>query len=249
MKTQMCNKCKCEKELNSDFFGVEPRVKSGFTKTCKVCLSSIAKERRLKKHSLYLQREAEKRKTAEYQQYHKDYYIKNEFIIKQRSKNSYYDNPEPFLKRSKEQKKRMGEDYKKYQKGYKIANRIELNAKMLARLKTDVCFKLRHYLRNSVRRGLKGLIKKSHTVDYIGCSFEFLKSHLEKQFTPEMTWDNHGTYWHIDHIVPCAAFDFSIDNEIKKCFNYENLRPLKAGENVSRQDKMPDGTLGRNLRK
>jgi hypothetical protein len=248
MTTQICNKCNAEKELTSEFFGIEPRVKSGFTRICRDCLSIIAKERRIKNHSLYLEREAEKRQTPEYQQYQKSYYVKNDNVIKQRSKNSYYDNPEPFLQRSKEQKKRLGDKYKQYLKQYRVDNRLALNAKRLQRLRTDICFRLRCSLGNSVRKGLKGLIKKSHTIDYIGCSFEYLKQHLEKQFTSEMTWENHGTYWHIDHIVPCACFDFSIDNEIKKCFNYENLRPLKAEENLSKQDKLPDGTLGRNLK-
>ena len=248
MKTQICNKCNTEKPLTSEFFKPEKRVKTGFTVICKNCYSLMAKERRQKNHALYLQKEAEKRRTTEYQKYHKDYYKKNDEIIKQRSRNSYYDDPEPFKQRSKEQKTRMGAEYKKYQKEYRIKNRLALNAQRLRRLRSDVCFRLRNNLGNSIRKGLKGLIKKSHTVDYIGCSFESLKEHIENQFTPEMTWENHGTYWHIDHIIPCAAFDFSIDNEIKKCFHYENLRPLKASDNVSRQDKMPDGTLGRNLK-
>lgn len=24
-----------------------------------------------------------------------------------------------------------------------------------------------------------------------------------------MSWENHGIYWHLDHIIPCSAFDLT----------------------------------------
>ena len=46
-----------------------------------------------------------------------------------------------------------------------------------------------------------------------------------------MTWDNYGEdvfkdkvkAWHIDHIIPCNAFDFSNPTHVKACFYYKNL--------------------------
>ncbi|AGD92421.1 intron encoded hypothetical protein [Megavirus lba] len=43
-----------------------------------------------------------------------------------------------------------------------------------------------------------------------------------------MTWENHGSYWHFDHVKPCASFDLSNDDEILKCYNWTNYQPLKA---------------------
>ena len=56
--------------------------------------------------------------------------------------------------------------------------------------------------------------------------------HLEKMFTEEMTWENYGTYWHVDHMIPCISWDLFSDKEQKMCFNYKNLQPLEGKENM-----------------
>jgi len=50
-----------------------------------------------------------------------------------------------------------------------------------------------------------------------------------------MNWDNHGQYgWHIDHIKPVNTFDLTDEEQLKKCWNYTNLRPLWWDENLKR---------------
>jgi hypothetical protein len=51
-----------------------------------------------------------------------------------------------------------------------------------------------------------------------------------------MNWQNYGQ-WHIDHIRPCASFDLKDPIEQAKCFNYTNLQPLWAKENLSKGAK------------
>ena len=80
--------------------------------------------------------------------------------------------------------------------------------------------------------------KKSNKINKIlGCTVTELKEHIENQFTDEMTWENHGDYWHLDHIVPCNAFDLSKPIEQFVCFNYKNLQPLKCEDNFSKGNK------------
>jgi hypothetical protein len=75
----------------------------------------------------------------------------------------------------------------------------------------------------------------SHVHLRFGCSADFMRAHIEKQFTKGMTWDNYGE-WHIDHIMPCAQFDLSNQMHADICFNWQNLRPLWARENLSKSD-------------
>lgn len=82
------------------------------------------------------------------------------------------------------------------------------------------------------------MIKTKHTIDYIGCSNVELKSHLENQFTPEMTWDNHGTYWHVDHIIPLMYDQDNLTEEILiSRMHYTNLQPLTITENLSKGNR------------
>lgn len=43
--------------------------------------------------------------------------------------------------------------------------------------------------------------------------------------------------WHIDHIIPCVAFDHNDPSEITACWHPLNLRWAPAGENLRKQDK------------
>lgn len=41
----------------------------------------------------------------------------------------------------------------------------------------------------------------------------------------------------IDHIRPCSSFDLTKTKEQYKCFNYTNLQPLWAKENLVKRSK------------
>ena len=87
------------------------------------------------------------------------------------------------------------------------------------------------------RSRLRDFIKSTgvHVHLRFGCSANFIRAHIEKQFTKGMTWDNYGE-WHIDHIMPCAQFDLSNQMHADICFNWQNLRPLWAKDNVAKGD-------------
>ena len=248
MITQICKNCKIEKPLTNDYFRPEKRVKTGYEVTCKSCQKIKAKQRRIINHSKCLQKEADLRKTHKYQTYHKQYYELNKEKIKLRSLSNYYKNPLPALNRSKQQKVRLGDIYKNYLKEYRKKNKTDLNKKFLKRLKTDIMFRMRHQLRSRLLKLLKSTPKQNSMINYIGCTFEFLKEYIEKQFVNGMTWENRGTYWELDHIIPCRAFDFRVDEQVKKCFHYSNLKPILKTENRQKSDFLPDGRRARNIK-
>ena len=106
-------------------------------------------------------------------------------------------------------------------------------------MKRDIKFKILHNLRKRILLVLHGKKKAESSMQLLGCSTEHLKKHLESQFKDDMSWENYGIKgWHIDHIKPCASFDFSIIEEQKECFHYTNLQPLWWHENLSKSDKI-----------
>ena len=91
--------------------------------------------------------------------------------------------------------------------------------------KIRVAGNLRNRLYKAVTKKFQGIMS------LVGCELDELLLHLENQFIEGMTWDNYGTYWEIDHIKPCNAFDLEDLNEQLKCFHYTNLQPLTVTEN------------------
>jgi len=79
-------------------------------------------------------------------------------------------------------------------------------------------------------------VNANGTFAAVGCSVDHLRAHLESKFEAGMTWDNYGE-WHVDHIRPCASFDLSDPKELAECFNWSNLQPLWAKENISKGAK------------
>jgi len=53
-----------------------------------------------------------------------------------------------------------------------------------------------------------------------------------------MTKINYGRVWHVDHKIPCAAFDLTKPKEQSKCFHFTNLQALFVKENLSKGAKL-----------
>ena len=107
------------------------------------------------------------------------------------------------------------------------------------RRQEDPDYKMKKYLRSRlwdilVRK--KNLKSFGGALKILGCSVEEFWQHLEKQFQPGMTRKNYGA-WHVDHIKPCASFDFTDPKQVKECFHYTNLQPLWAKDNFSKGAK------------
>lgn len=88
-------------------------------------------------------------------------------------------------------------------------------------------------------RGVKGDATSSFS-SVVGCTRAQFKKHLEVQFKRGMTWENYGTHWHVDHILPCASFDHSNPRHVKQCWHYTNLRPLEAEKNIIKSDTITE---------
>ncbi len=93
------------------------------------------------------------------------------------------------------------------------------------RLKTNPSAHLANRFRNWVNKLIER--KSGNASSLIGCSYDELKSHLESQFKPGMTWNNWSNQgWQVDHIQPLLSYDLTDPNQQKDAFHYTNLQPL-----------------------
>ena len=96
-----------------------------------------------------------------------------------------------------------------------------------------------------MRRNIKRVIdhikgdREMRTEEYIGCSFNDAMIRLESQFKNGMKWDNHGTKWTIDHVVPLSAFDLTNPNDRRMANHISNLRPMLRLDNIRKGSKEP----------
>jgi hypothetical protein len=103
--------------------------------------------------------------------------------------------------------------------------------------KNDPAALLKLRLRSRIHKVLRGRSSLS-LAHVLGCDAAFLKQWIEQQFKRGMRWENYGKRWHIDHIVPCSAFDLANPEDQKRCFHYSNLRPLWAYDNHSKHARI-----------
>jgi len=114
------------------------------------------------------------------------------------------------------------------------------NKRRNERYQTDPNFKLNEHARWLVRETLKNGNKNGRGWQkLVGYTVNDLKRHLEKQFTPGMSWENFGE-WHIDHVIPKSVFNFTEPEheDFKRCWSLKNLQPLWATDNLSKGSKL-----------
>ena len=83
----------------------------------------------------------------------------------------------------------------------------------------------------------------------LGLDIEGFKSHLRKSFYADMTMENYGSYWHIDHIIPKSSFDLNDVDQSAICWHYTNLEPLLATDNLHKQAKLIKENVNKVLKK
>lgn len=196
--------------------------------------------------------------------WHKKHRANNRDEINSRQRNYYQKNKTNILEKNKKWRKRNKDKMRKYSMDWRIKNperAKELDkkhrkkettikkrrARLKARRQKDLNFKILANLRSRLIGALRGNPKTKKTVNILDCTINEFKKYIEKSFSDGMTWQNYGAVWELDHIVPCAAFDFRYQSEIFKCFHYTNFQPLFKENNRLKNDILPDGRRGRDL--
>jgi hypothetical protein len=241
METKVCVKCNIEKQISK--FRKRKDSKDGLITECKECSYFVWKK--------YRDNNNEKIKDQKRKEYIdnrekillrvKNYREENIDIIREKdndsSKKNYQKDPNKYKIYYEDNKKNILIYKKKWSEKNKEKNKIKKNIYHSLRLKNDIIFRLKCIMRSRLLSFLKtrNITKKNKTFDIVGCSPEFLKEHLEKQFISGMTWENRNE-WHIDHIIPLSSA--KTEDELYKLCHYTNLQPLWAEDNLKKSNKI-----------
>lgn len=217
----------CKKVLNESDFNRKSASKDGLDSKCKYCQKEYDKSRSAQK-KIY---------DKKYKQEHKEQ-IKN------------YDKQHPRLEYKRQYSKIYHEEHKEqakeYSKCYQENNKIKEKQRYakyhLTHYNIDLKYTIDHKVMSTIYASLKSNFHDTIYNKYLNYNMVTLKEHLEKQFTSEMSWDNYGSYWELDHIIPKSQFNYSSvdDKEFQLCWSLSNLRPLSKTENRQRPKKRFD---------
>jgi hypothetical protein len=229
-------------------------------KRCRECVLSIKNAKKREKYANRSEKEIEndRIKNQEYYKNNKDKMLsyQNQYYIENKNdrldyQNKYYqDNAVERIAYQKQYDIDHSDAIKEYAKSYDHNRR-----------KTDPSYKLHRNISSIIYKDLKkmGSSKNNHSCwNYITwkpkdfwTDFE-VKRALPENLTPDgrvwMTRENHGIYdptkwddndpstwtWQLDHIIPRSDLPYTSmeDENFKKCWALDNLRPLSAKQNL-----------------
>jgi hypothetical protein len=208
-KMKKCNKCLEIKELCN--FPKNKRQNDGFHYVCKSCRK---KYNQINQENIKGYREKTKETTNLQIQ---NWRLNNQERVKElwQKNNS---------KKTKEEIKLNNKNQKEYKKNWNKNY-----------YKNNINYKISQILRIRLLDALKNKKNKiDSSIKLLGCSIEEFKFHIESSFKPEMSWENHGEIWEIDHIKPCASFDLTCEDQQKECFHYTNMQPLFKTSDIAK---------------
>jgi hypothetical protein len=81
--------------------------------------------------------------------------------------------------------------------------------------------------------------KDTKSIELLGVDYFVAKEFIERQFLKGMTWENYGTDWHIDHVIPLDAAGRDLEMVKKLCY-YQNLMPMWWKDNLAKGFKVPN---------
>lgn len=187
-------------------------------------------------------KECERKRSAEY-------YEKNSESIKQKSAKYYEDNKEAKLEYQKEYAAKNAESIAEYKRSDKVKETAKIyranhkeeeyarNAKYKReQMQNNPVFRFKENTRTLIRNSMtkKYGTKRGKTIEILGCTLDDFNKYIESQFDSNMTWENYGSYWEIDHIKPLALA--KTIEEVITLNHFTNLQPLEKKANREKWD-------------
>jgi len=235
-----CPKCNIEKQ-EIEFHKCKSR-KDGLNGWCKICKRNNDKENSesiKKKARIYRGKNKDHIK-----KYQEEYREINSEKIKEQQHINYIKNKEHRKNCSRENYNKNKDKLAGYNKKYRSLNSEKIKVKKREYVKkrklNDPSFKVKISIVRLFKLGLyaKGKIKQNAFLSYTGVTYIDYITYFENNYPVEFAEITEKGKYHIDHIIPCAVYDFNNPDHIKLCWQPENLRIISASENLSKSSKI-----------
>lgn len=255
MQAKTCSICSTTFPATFEHFSPNRTGKFGLQSRCRACQREVVRayDKTEKGKAAIKARVA--RRMAEIRVYQREYQRKNAAKIAEQEQKRCQ-SPEYLEKKRRyladfARKRRRSAEWKAWNNAYqqrpdvKEKRRAQQREYRKRRLQCDGEYALRRKTMIDVRRAVKDLPLRTRPQkwwwqDYLDYSASDLRLHLELQFSPEMTWENHGKVWEIDHIKPLAAFVIPIPDceDFRRAWSLSNLQPLLKHLNNAKGAKL-----------
>lgn len=235
---------RCKKHYDISDFSINTKTNEQY-KNCNKCrVQSKEYIENEENHLKKIQRGRIRYQNTKEQQkiYKKEYKKKNREQLLQKSREYYQKNKERCAEYFQTNKEKILEVRNKF---------LENNPdkKVLRAARSRLTGMVRNLIKDLKINMTPSEYKKSNEYegfyDLLGCTQEFFVEWISSQFDDNMSWDNHGKYWHVDHTFPCCKIDVNNEEERKMCFGWKNLRPVEKSENISKGGKIIEDLIER----
>lgn len=252
-----CRRCGQEKPRTSEYFHAKPSGAGGLNSVCIPCRAEEARARKVRDPAKHAEknRAAQKRYRAahrenvlEKQREHNRAYVarrpdallRGRIAYKQRHPDRVKAGIQRWRERYRERVREIARDWRANNpekararaKRWRLAHKHDVG-------RVAIRMRMSQRIKQHVERHIGGGKGGASWCSLVGYEVEDFIRHIERQFTRSMRWENWGTVWHLDHIVPVSSFRARAagDDEFRACWALPNLRPLPARENLSKGAK------------
>ena len=225
IQNKICSKCN-EDKLTSEFSAFS-RSNDGFGAWCKSCMKIAAQTHYQNNKDRYVNRAKQWQKdhVNELREYQKKYYSTPK--SKEKTKAYQLANKEKISEYAKTWAKNNVEKRRLAKRQWDQKHRLDPFHRVSNNIRTNMAHAL---------QGKKGFRKWESLVGY---SLQDLINHLQSKLSTDMTWDNYGSLWQVDHITPKSWFkyDSAEHPEFKKCWALANLQPKLTTDNIKKGNR------------
>lgn len=203
----------CSSSQNIESFYKNKAAHDGLSSWCRLCNKGY--------------RDKNKQRSKEYRNHNKDKAFEYRQVHKKKMREYF-----------RVYRKNNLEKVKTWQREWHQRNREYLKTRRKERILNDPRFHLDCHLSTLIYQALRRFKAGRHWEKLVGYTLDDLIIHLEAKFNKNMSWDNYGSYWHLDHVKPKSWFQYKTaeDIEFKECWSLNNLQPLQADLNLRKNN-------------